>query len=127
MLKSGLASFCAAAFLSFPAAAAGSPPVGVYSCYDATMNFKMQLQITPMPFVMFGLIDASTYADFDGKHGHYSYDTGTGVLTMTDGSRQGWRYHKVGEWSFTLIDNAKGSEIYTCPYEAGKDPSRGPW
>jgi hypothetical protein len=107
--------------------AAGGPPTGVYSCYDVRMDYKMQLVITPMPFVMFGIIDAANYADYDGHQGHYSYNAASGVLTMTDGSRQGWRYHKTAEWSFTLIDNTKGTEIYTCPHEAGKNPVRGPW
>ena len=127
MLRLGLVSFVASALLNWPAAAEEFPPYGVYSCYDARMDYKMQLQITPMPYVMFGLIDASDYSDYDGNHGHYSYDSGAGVLTMIDGSRQGWRYHKVGDWAFTLIDNATGGEIYSCPYEASKNPNRGPW
>ena len=127
MLKSGLAGFAALVLFGLPAKAAGAPPYGVYSCYDARMDYKMQLNITPMPFMMFGLIDASNYSDYDGHHGHYSYDAETGVLTMIDGSRQGWRYHKVAEWGFSLIDNAKGTDIYTCPFEANKNPMRGPW
>ncbi len=127
MLKLGLAGLVAVALLSLPAEAAGPPPSGVYSCYDARMDYKMRLTITPMPLVMFGLIDASTYCDFDGNHGHYNYNAGNGVLTMLDGSRKGWRYHKVAEWGFALIDNAKGTDIYTCPFEANKNPARGPW
>jgi hypothetical protein len=115
------------ACLAAPVAWAAGPPTGVYSCYDARMDYKMQLAITPMPFVMFGIIDAATYADYDGHHGHYSYDEGSGVLAMTDGSRQGWRYHKVDSWTFRLIDNSKGTEIYTCPFTPGKNPLRGPW
>ena len=112
--------------------AAAAPPTGVYGCYDASMHFNpvsggSQLAITPMPFAMFGLIDATNYADWDGHHGHYTYDDGSGVLTMTDGSREGWRYHKDGEWSFRLINNQNGAETYTCPLDANKDPSHGPW
>jgi hypothetical protein len=118
---------CLAAVFVAPSAWAGGPPTGVYGCYDAMMDYKMRLTITPMPFVMFGLIDGTTYADYDGHRGHYTYDEGSGMLTMTDGSRQGWRYHKVDNWSFRLIDNTKGTELYTCPFNAGKDPARGPW
>jgi hypothetical protein len=128
MLKRLLGGTVASAALLFSLAArAESPPVGVYGCYDAMINYKGQLTITPMPFVMFGLVDAATYADWDGHHGHYTYDPAAGMLTMTDGSRQGWRYHKAGDWSFRLIDNAKGTEIYTCPFDAGKNPAKGPW
>lgn len=118
--------------------AAGGPPSGVYSCYDTRMGVGVPgcirtsmgctgLVITPMPFVMFGLIDGATYSDYDGHHGHYSYDAAAGLITMTDGSRQGWRYRKAAEWSFTLIDNNTGKEIYACPLETGKDPNHGPW
>jgi len=47
------------ACLAAPVAWAAGPPTGVYSCYDARMDYKMQLAITPMPFVMFGIIDAA--------------------------------------------------------------------
>jgi hypothetical protein len=118
--------------------AAGSPPTGVYSCYDVRMGFGVPgcirtslgctgMVITPMPVVMFGLIDGSTYSDYDGHHGRYSYDAGSEIITMTDGTRQGWRYHKIAEWSFSMIDNQSGKEIYTCPLETGKNPSHGPW
>ena len=117
---------------SSPAAwAAGGPPVGVYSCYDATMAFSpisgSQLKITPTPVAMFGLIDGTSYADWDGHLGHYAYDFSSGTLTMIDGSRVGWRYRKTADWSFTLIDNQSGKEIYSCPLETAKNPSHGPW
>lgn len=120
------AAVCAAAW------AADAPPTGVYSCFDTQLHFspvtkRSDLVITPMPFVMFGLIDGSTYADWDGHRGHYSYDPAQGILTMTDGSRSGWRYHKASDWSFRLIDNQTGKEIYSCPRDAAKNPSHGPW
>ena len=111
--------------------AAEAPPAGVYSCYDARMEFSpvsgSHLVITPTPFAMFGLMDGSTYSDWDGHHGHYTYDPAGGIIMMTDGSRQGWRYRKTATWSFTLIDNRTGKEIFTCPLEAAKNPSHGPW
>ena len=116
-----------AGLLATTAARASDPPAGVYGCYDAKMDYRMQLVITPMPFVMFGLIDGDTYGDWDGHRGHYRYDQAAGVLTMIDGSRQGWRYHKVDEWGFRLIDNSNGTEMYTCPFTPGKNPARGPW
>lgn len=114
-----------------PAAWADAPPNGVYSCYDVRMGFSTtgigNMVITPTPFAMFGLIDGATYSDWDGHHGHYSYDAAGGIITMTDGSRQGWRYRKTANWSFTLIDNKTGRTIYTCPLETAKNPSHGPW
>jgi hypothetical protein len=109
------------------ARATTAPPTGVYGCYDVRFDYQMRMVITVMPFVMFGLIDAATYSDYDGHHGAYAYDGATGILTMTDGPREGWRYQKTGDWSFTLIDNKTGKPIYTCPLDAGKDPTKGPW
>lgn len=134
-----LAAMAGIAVLSAPAArAADGPPVGVYSCYDSRMGVNVPgcvrtsmgctgLVITPMPVVMFGLIDGSTYSDYDGHHGHYRYDAAAGLITMTDGSREGWRYRKSADWSFRLIDNNTGKELYTCPLEKTKNPNRGPW
>ena len=127
-----LLALIAISSLGAPAAwGAGGPPIGVYSCYDATMSFSpisgSQLKITPTPVAMFGVIDGTSYADWNGHLGHYAYDVATGTLTMTDGSREGWRYRKTAAWSFTLIDNHSGKEIYTCPLETAKNPSHGPW
>ena len=124
MMKA-LAIALLAAAAATPAWAAGSPPRGVYGCYDVSMMPGRPMVITPTPVAMFGLIDDSTYADWDGHHGHYRFD-GT-MLTMTDGSREGWRYRKTGDWSFTLIDNRTGNTAYTCPLDPAKEPSHGPW
>jgi hypothetical protein len=136
MLQAALA---ASGLIFAPVAwAAAGPPVGVYSCYDVRMGYGTPgcvrtaigctgMVITPTPVAMFGLIDATSYSDYDGHHGKYTYDAAGGIITMTDGSREGWRYHKTGEWSFTLIDNNTGKEIYTCPLETAKNPAHGPW
>lgn len=124
------------AFLLPATAYAEAPPVGVYSCYDVRMAYGVPgcvrtsvgcygMVITPMPVAMFGLVDGSTYADYDGEQGHFTF--ADGILTMTDGPRQGWRYRKIAGWSFRLIDNRSGKEVYTCPLEKTKNPTRGPW
>lgn len=109
-------------------AQAAAPPPGVYGCYEPHLGARIgQMTFEVAPTVMFGLLDTTTYSDYDGKRGKYAYDAGTGLLTMTDGARQGWRYKKVAEWSFQMID-AKGQETsYTCPFEPGKDPLKRPW
>ena len=109
-------------------ARAASPPAGVYGCYEAAPSMssgRMSIRITPAPVMMFGLIDAATYSDYDGKRGRYAFDGA--VLTMLDGSRQGWRYQKVGDWAFQALDAAGELTSYTCPLEPQKDPARGPW
>ena len=110
------------------AAQAATPPTGVYACYEPHLGLRPgQMTFQVAPTVMFGLIDATTYSDYDGKRGHYSYDAAQNILTLTDGSRQGWRYKKVADWSFRMLD-PKGQETsYTCPLDAKKDPLKRPW
>ena len=64
------------------------PPVGVYSCFG---------QYGIAPPMTFGLLDAETYADFDGKTGSYIYDSASGVLTLTTGGRAGTQYRRTGK------------------------------
>jgi hypothetical protein len=104
----------------------GAPPTGVYQCYSAR-PYRGQIQIEVAPVVMFGLLDKTTYSDFDGKKGHYTYDGGTGILTMTDGSRQDWRYKRVAQTAFHHIDPQGKDTAYTCPLLTGKDPLKHPW
>ena len=47
------------------AGAGNEAPAGVYGRYSARA-------VSGVPTVMFGLIDRSTYSDYDGKKGHYS-------------------------------------------------------
>ena len=130
-----LTALAVIAALSAPATwAADGPPAGVYSCYDSRMGINVPgcirtsmgctgMVITPMPVVMFGLIDGTTYSDC-GHHGHYLNTMPLpGSLTMTDGSRQGWRYRKSADWAFRLIDNSTGKDLYTCPLEVKKNPN----
>ena len=118
--------------------AGATPPAGVYGCYSTRqeMNapgcvrtnlgcFGMKIEVAPT--VMFGLIDASTYSDYDGKKGHYSYSSQEGILTMLDGSRQGWKYKRVDTWSFRMLDPQGRETNYTCPLQPNKDPLKRPW
>ncbi len=120
------------------AAAQSVPPAGVYACYEVKATFGqpgcvqsnigcMGMSITPAPVMMFGLIDGSSYSDYDGKRGKYSYDGAAGVLTMLDGSRQGWTYKRVGDWSFRALDREGKETSFTCPLDAKKDPLKRPW
>ena len=129
----GIGSVC-----GFASAAEMPPAPGVYACYEtrAAMNVTgcvrsslgcMGFVFTPAPVMMFGLIDATTYSDYDGKRGHYTYDAQSGILTMTDGSREGWKYKHTADWSFRALD-AKGEDTsFNCPLDDKKDPLKRPW
>jgi len=133
-----LLCLAAAASCTAHAQQGGSPPPGVYGCYSARSVLNapgcvrtsfgcMGMQIQVAPTVMFGLVDRATYSDYDGKKGHYSYDAQSGILTMTDGSRQGWKYKRVDTWSFRMLDPQGKETQYTCPLEPKKDPLKRPW
>ena len=98
------------------------PPVGVYGCFG---------QRGPAPPMMFGLLDATTYANFDGKTGRYTYVPATGLLTMIDGPLAGVKYQRVGapelNPAFRMLDAAGALTAYSCPKEGTKDPRKHPW
>ncbi len=52
----------------------------------------------------FGIVSASTYRNFDGKTGRYSFDPLTGVLRMTSGSSNGLAYKRMPEGNFRVLD-----------------------
>lgn len=98
------------------------PPVGVYGCFSP---------YGPAAPIKFGLLDARSYANFDGKTGHYSYDLATGLLTMIDGPLAGVKYQRVGapehNPSFRMLDANGTVTAYACPKEGSKDPRKHPW
>ena len=53
----------------------------------------------------FGIVDGSTYRNFDGQRGGYTYDSGTGVLKLTSGSSKGLAYKRQSEKNFRVLDD----------------------
>ena len=129
-------AFIVAAFVE-PAIAA-PPPAGVYACYEARYTQGAPgcvqssigcfgIAITPSPVMMFGLIDGANYSDYDGHRGHYKFDQGSGLLTMTDGALRGVHYKKVADWSFRKLDDKNQQTSFTCPLDKKKNPLVRPW
>lgn len=52
----------------------------------------------------FGIVNGSTYRNFDGKTGRYSFDASTGVLRMTSGSSKGLAYKQMPQGNFRVLD-----------------------
>lgn len=98
--------------------AQGAPAPGVYGCYG---QYGLSL---PM---MFGILDAKTYANYDGKTGRYSYSAGT--LTMIDGPLGGIKYKSIdaSERSFRMTDAQGNLTAFVCPKEGTKDAHKHPW
>ena len=53
----------------------------------------------------FGIVDASTYRDFDGRRGQYEFDAGTGILRLTTGSSAGLAYKRQSPGYFRVLDD----------------------
>ncbi|MGB4117881.1 MAG: hypothetical protein WBK51_15180 [Polaromonas sp.] len=51
----------------------------------------------------FGIVDGSSYRNFDGKTGRYSFDASTGVLRMTSGSSKGMAYKLMPQGNFRVL------------------------
>lgn len=107
-----------AATAAAAAAGVGGPiQPGVYEC----MN--QQAVVTMMAF---GIIDGSTFMNSSGRRGRYTYDAGTGVLTLEPGAGQAL-YKKAGPtWFRPLLPNGQLGG-FTCPLNRAKSPTRPPW
>jgi hypothetical protein len=68
----------------------------------------------------FGIIDSSTYRDFDGKTGRYSFDASTGVLRMTSGSSKGMAYKRMADNYFRVLDDKGNITGGSCSHATGK-------
>lgn len=52
----------------------------------------------------FGIVDGSTYRNFDGKRGSYTFDQRTGVLRLVSGSSKGLSYQRESGGNFRVLD-----------------------
>lgn len=68
----------------------------------------------------FGIVDGSTYRDFDGRTGRYTFDAGTGVLRLTTGSSRGLTYKRETARNFRVLDDAGAITGGSCVYNASK-------
>ncbi len=102
--------------LSALPAFAAPPPVGVYGC------FGQYGYAFPM---MFGLLDGTTYSNYDGKTGRYAATED--MLTMLDGPLKGIKYRRTGPQSFRMLDAKGALTAFVCPKEGTKDPHKHPW
>lgn len=136
--KAAPGAAAAAATALTPEVLATMPPLGVYYCRESFTTYNApgctrtavgcigwtwQLR----PVVMVGLIDRSTYSDYDGHTGHYAYDGRTGVLSLTDGAKRGWRYQRTHSATFQMLNPDGTQTVYECPLEPNRDPRRHPW
>ncbi|GEM_PF-1845607 len=53
----------------------------------------------------FGIVDGSTYRNFDGKRGSYTFDQRTGMLRLVSGSSKGLSYQRQSEGNFRVLDD----------------------
>lgn len=100
-----------------PSVPSSPPAPGVYECIN------QQAMISP---IAFGIIDGSTYMSSAGRRGRYSYDPGSGILSLDPGANPA-RYKRISATTFRLLkpDGTLGG--FTCPLNRAKSPTRPPW
>lgn len=54
----------------------------------------------------FGIVDARTYRNFDGKTGNLQFDPATGVLRLTTGPSKGMAYQRQSGGNFRVLDES---------------------
>ena len=85
---------------SAPAASAGGGNLVAGSVYTCTLP-----GVGMFTGAYFGIVDGSTYRDFDGRQGRYEFDAGTGILRLTSGSSAGLAYKRQSEGYFRVLDD----------------------
>lgn len=79
----------------------GSTPIpGVYQC-STPMSIGGMIYAQPEPGNTFGIINGTTYRDYNGARGTYAFSGGT--LRMTSGPLRGIRYRAMGNNRFMPI------------------------
>lgn len=68
----------------------------------------------------FGIVDSSTYRNFDRKTGRYSFDASTGVLRLTSGSSKGMAYKLMPQGNFRVLDEKDSITGGNCVHAAAK-------
>ena len=68
----------------------------------------------------FGIVNGSTYRNFDGKTGRYSFDPATGVLRMTSGSSKGLTYKRMADNYFRVLDDKGNMTGGSCSHATQK-------
>ena len=92
--------------------------MGVYGCMDQDGY--------DAPTLQWGLLDGSTYSDFDGGRGGYTYDAATGVLTFTSGRFKGLRRKRTEDRLFRILDEHGSITAFSCPWTP-KNPKKLHW
>ncbi|MCU1285870.1 MAG: hypothetical protein JWO13_2220 [Acidobacteriales bacterium] len=88
-----------------------APALGVYNC-----NYRGQV----VPVFDFGLIDASTYRDYDGNRGTYRFDSSAKEIVFLTGVRKGSRARQETAKTFQILNKDGSGTGNYCPI----NPSR---
>lgn len=101
------------------ATAKGGAMVGVYTCN--TPGIGVDVAAT------FGVVNGSTYRNYDGKSGSYRFDAANSVLYLTSGSSKGLTYKQTSSKTYRLL-HANGQMTGTnCVFNPTKDPNGSRW
>ena len=93
--------------------------MGVYECHDQLFNID--------PVMMFGLIDATSYKNYDGDVGSYAFDQASGVIQVGLQTGAPARFVRIGTTVFRALNEDGTLAGFVCPLNPAKDPNSPPW
>ena len=98
----------------------GTPlKMGVYECYDQNANIDTVM--------MFGLIDATSYKNYDGDVGSYAFDQESGIIQVGLQTGAPARFVRIGATAFRALNEDGTLAGFVCPLNSAKDPNSPPW
>jgi hypothetical protein len=93
--------------------------MGVYECHDQLFNID--------PVMMFGLLDDTSYKNYDGDVGSYAFDQESGILQVGLQTGAPARFLRIETTVFRALNEDGTLAGFVCPLNAAKDPNSPPW
>ena len=93
--------------------------MGVYECHDQMANIDTVM--------MFGLIDATSYKNYDGDVGGYAFDRESGIIQIGLQTGAPARFVRIGATAFRALNEDGTLAGFVCPLNPSKDPNSPPW
>lgn len=102
----------------------GAPKRGVYECTNPDL---VQAGVALDPVNTISIVNGSTYRNFNGKQGSYSFNEGTGIITLTSGDSAGMKYKKMSDKNIRLLHPDGRVSGVNCVFNAHKNPDGSHW
>ncbi|WP_421762385.1 hypothetical protein [Devosia sp.] len=93
--------------------------MGVYECHDQLFNID--------PVMMFGLLDDTSYKNYDGDVGSYAFDQESGIIQVGLQTSAPARFVRIAATAFRALNEDGTLTGFVCPLNPAKDPNSPPW